>query len=159
LRAMVGNCLEQFKITMMEWLLLGVVGEAPKEGITLSHIADALDVSQPQVSALMDEVLSQRLVRQKVNKKDRRSRTVALTPKRARLVERIEAAITNHLKEWLAEIPKEQLQAYLNTIRFITESEIDKPKPQSTLTSGQDQENGRDGQNGQNNGRYKLDIH
>ena len=120
LRTIVSKQLEQFRITMMEWLLLGVVSEA-KDGITLSQIAQALDVSQPQVTALMDKVAAQKLVKQKVLRQDRRSRSVVLSTRGKYLVEDIEETITQELRGRLAEVPPEQLEAYLLTVKFIAE--------------------------------------
>lgn len=121
LRTVVSNQLERFNVTMMEWLLLGVVNEGPKDGITLSKIADVLDVSQPQVTALMDKVLAQKLAKQKILKQDRRSRSVVLTTRGKHLLEKIETSIADYIRNWLNDVPPEQLQAYWETIRYISQ--------------------------------------
>lgn len=120
-RTIVSSQLDQFKITLMEWLLLGVVKDAAKSGVTLSQIAKALDVSQPQITALMDKVASQNLVRQKVLRSDRRSRSVVLSTRGLKLVDNIEETIGAYLNEWWGNVPAEQLDAYLKTVRAISE--------------------------------------
>jgi DNA-binding MarR family transcriptional regulator len=109
---------------MMEWLLLGVVGEGPDNGMSLSDIAKRLDVSQPQVTALMTKVSKQRLVRQKVQRHDRRSRHVVLSTRGQRMLDLIEDAIATRLKEWLADVPREQLKHYIQTIEFISTRQV-----------------------------------
>lgn len=121
LRTAANRVLGEFKISMMEWLLLGVVSDGPKNGITLSHIAVELDVSQPQVTALMNRVLDQKLVRQRVHKTDRRSRTVVLTPRGMRTLDAIETAAKEYTASMLGDVPREQLDAYLLTVRQVAE--------------------------------------
>jgi DNA-binding MarR family transcriptional regulator len=124
LRSLVAGQLEALKVTMMEWLLLGVVGEGPDNGMSLSDIAKRLDVSQPQVTALMTKVSKQRLVRQKVQRHDRRSRHVVLSTRGQRMLDLIEDAIATRLKEWLADVPREQLKHYIQTIEFISTRQV-----------------------------------
>lgn len=128
LRTITNNLLAEFNITMMEWLLLGVVSEANRSGITLSDIAKRLDVSQPQVTALMDKVVTQRLVRQKVHKQDRRSRTAVLTIKGKRLLDNIETSFKEFMKTWLSEIPEDQLAAYASLVQRIANHETPETK-------------------------------
>jgi DNA-binding MarR family transcriptional regulator len=118
---LVADQLEYLKITMMEWLLLGVVGEGPDEGMSLSEIAKRLDVSQPQVTALMAKVSQQKLVKTKIQRHDRRSRHVILSARGTRMLEHTEAAIAEKMDDWLSEIPSDQLQHYVDTVRYISE--------------------------------------
>ncbi len=119
LRSIVSGILAEYEVTTMEWLLLGVIDDSPKTGITLSHIAGRLDVSQPQVTALMDKVIEQGLVRQRVHKQDRRSRTAIITIKGKRLLDRIEESVQSFMETWLSELPKEQLRTYAETVTRI----------------------------------------
>jgi hypothetical protein len=52
LRLVIARQLDQFNVTMMEWLLMGAVSSGPKDGMTMSAVAAALDVTLPQVTAL-----------------------------------------------------------------------------------------------------------
>lgn len=81
LRAAIASLLEESKITMMEWLLLGVVAAGPSKGMTMSEIAQSLNVTLPQVTALVNKLLPLKLVKQKSASTDRRSRLVSLTNK------------------------------------------------------------------------------
>ena len=119
LRLVVAKQLERFKITMMEWLLLGVVCGSSDKGLSMSNIAAALDVTLPQVTALVSNLVKHRYVKQKTQAHDRRSRHVTATTRGKVLLGDVEDHINNAMKEWLEGIPKEQLLAYFDTVRFL----------------------------------------
>jgi DNA-binding MarR family transcriptional regulator len=111
--------LDQFDITMMEWLLMEVVSGGPKEGMTMSAVAAALDVTLPQVTALTASLTKAKLLKQKVSRRDRRSRHLGCTPTGHRLLQDIEKAVNRTMDMWVADIPKTQLEAYLKTIGLL----------------------------------------
>lgn len=119
LRVVVSRQLEQFNVTMMEWLLLGVVTTGPKEGLTMSLVASSLDVTLPQVTALTASLTRGKLIKQKVSRQDRRSRRLLSTPAGKRLLDDIEQAINGAMHEWLSEIPREQLKQYFETVKLL----------------------------------------
>ena len=81
LRSKIATLLAESQITMMEWLLIGVVSAGPAKGSTMSDIAKSLHVTLPQVTALVNKLLPLKLVKQKSASGDRRSRLVSLTSK------------------------------------------------------------------------------
>lgn len=119
LRTVVAKQLESFKVTMMEWLLLGVVCNGPDKGLSMSTVAKSLDVTLPQVTALVSNLVKQRLAKQKTQSHDRRSRHVVATNRGRALLEDIEEAVTRAMKEWLNDIPREKLATYLDTVRIL----------------------------------------
>ena len=134
LRSLVGTRLEQYHLTMMEWLLLGVVCQGPPEGLSMSAVAQSLDVTLPQVTALANKLLNLKLVRQKTQSHDRRSRHVMPTGKGKTLLEDTEESISEAMREWLEPLPEEQVAQYFDTIAWLathrhpdTEAKNDKP--------------------------------
>lgn len=125
LRTLITHELEAFRIGIMEWLLLGIVAEAPEEGMSLSEIARRLDVSQPQVTALMGEVTKQKLVRQKIQRHDRRSRHVMLSSRGERLVKHAETAMSDAMQEWLRTISQKQLETYQTVIEHFSLQKVE----------------------------------
>lgn len=115
LRLAVGSCLEKQKVTMMEWLLLGVVGSGPPEGLNMSALARHLDVTMPQVTALTSHLLQQKLVKQKAAKHDRRNRFVLITGKGRSVLEDVEEDVKTHINQWLKPIPDDQLRVFMDT--------------------------------------------
>jgi len=119
LRLIVSRQLEQFNVTMMEWLLLGVAQTGPKEGLTMSAVAAALDVTLPQVTALTASLTKLKFLKQKISRQDRRSRRLISTNSGNKLLAEIEEAVNTAMQEWIADIPKDQLQTYLQTVKLL----------------------------------------
>lgn len=119
LRALVATALEQHKITMMEWLLLSVVNQGPPQGISMSAAAEALDVTLPQITALANKLLILKLVRQKTQASDRRSRHIIPTGKGQTILEDAEEIIKSNMHTWTSELPKVDYDQYLATVRWL----------------------------------------
>jgi DNA-binding MarR family transcriptional regulator len=116
LRLVVSRQLDSFELSMMEWLLLATVCDGPPTGITMTQAAGTLDVTLPQVTALMNDLVKMKLVKQKVSKTDKRSRKLLCTTQGKRLLGEIEKAIAVAMRQWLDGIPREQLYAYITTV-------------------------------------------
>ncbi len=123
LRLVVTKQLEQFKLTMMEWLLLGVVCGGPDKGLSMSSIAGTLDVTLPQVTALVANLAKQKFVKQKTQLHDRRSRHVLATKRGRVVLQGTEEAIGKALQQWLTDIPPEDLEVYLKTVRHLSDQQ------------------------------------
>lgn len=119
LRLVVSRKLEQFNVTMMEWLLMGVVQNGPKEGMTMSEVASALDVTLPQVTALTARLTKLKLLKQKVSRQDRRSRRLAVTSAGRKLLGEMEGDVDGALREWMSDIPEDKLKNYLDTLETL----------------------------------------
>lgn len=116
MRTVVSKELEAQGLTMMEWLALGVISNAPREGFSMSQVAKALDVTLPQVTALVAALLDMRLIRQKVLATDRRGRQVVSTSRGDRVLIKLEDHITMVMRGWTQDISPAQLQSYVLTI-------------------------------------------
>lgn len=125
LRLIVAKQLDQYKITMMEWLLLGSVQKSQKEGVTMSSVAARLDVTLPQVTALTTGLTKNKLVKQKISRQDRRSRRLTVTPAGNKLLLMVEEEARKILQQWVADIPPEQLAAYLKTVEILANRKLD----------------------------------
>lgn len=124
LRMVVARQLEQFNVTMMEWLLMGVVSGGPKEGMTMSAVAASLDVTLPQVTALTASLTKAKLLKQKVSRQDRRSRRLICTNAGKRLLEDIEKAVNVAMKDWLKDVPRDELDTYFKTVEKLAERKV-----------------------------------
>ena len=66
---------EYGNITVSEWLLLAIIARGPKQGLTMSALSKTLLVTRPQITALIDGLLSKRLVRQKKGEEEFKQRS------------------------------------------------------------------------------------
>jgi DNA-binding MarR family transcriptional regulator len=87
----------------------------------MSAVAAALDVTLPQVTALTASLTKAKLLKQKVSRKDRRSRKLVVTATGKKLLDEIEVAADKGMKEWLADIPEEQLNTYFETVKILAD--------------------------------------
>lgn len=123
LRTSVSKQLDELNITMMEWLLLGVVCNGSNDGVSMSSIAKSLDVTLPQVTALTNKVLQSKLVRQKTQATDRRSRHIMATAKGKTVLEESEQRVSAMFKTWVADKDQSQIQHYIDTVGMIAGQE------------------------------------
>ena len=116
MRVVINEQLEPYNITMMEWLALGVVFGGPKRGLSMTRVATTLNVTLPQVTALITSLVKWKLIKQRVLDTDRRGRQVIITLKGKRALSKIEGDISRAMREWSKDIPREQLRTYIATI-------------------------------------------
>ncbi len=133
LRLVVARQLERFNVTMMEWLLMGTVQNGPNEGMTMSAVASALDVTLPQVTALTANLTKLKLIKQKVSRQDRRSRRLVGTSTGKRQLGVIEEELEKAMRDWVGDVPKEQWQIYLKTVEVLANR---KPGENEKYSSG-----------------------
>ncbi len=119
LRLVVSRRLEQFNVTMMEWLLMGEVQTGPKEGMTMSAVAAALDVTLPQVTALTASLTKLKILKQRISRQDRRSRRLVATATGKKLLAEIEKEVNEAMRGWVADVPGDQMETYLQTVELL----------------------------------------
>ncbi|MBA3758068.1 MarR family transcriptional regulator [Candidatus Saccharibacteria bacterium] len=117
LRMVVAKELDQFGITMMQWLLLATTDKGPGSGMRMSELAEALNVTMPQITALMNDLIQLKFAKQKVNSTDRRSRRLTVTPLGKRQLQKIESAIDETMRRWLKNVPLDELASYMTTVK------------------------------------------
>lgn len=116
MRAVVSEQVDSQGLTMMQWLALGVISTAPKVGFSMSQIAVTLDVTLPQVTALVATLLKMKLVKQRILHTDRRGRQVLITPRGRRTLLKLETKVEHAMTVWTEDIPATRLKAYLLTV-------------------------------------------
>ena len=120
MRTMIVIKLEAHKLTMMEWLALGVVSAGSKQGLSMSEIAAMLDVTLPQVTALVADLLELKFVKQKILASDHRGRQVIITLKGKHVLSKLERVIAREVHDWIKQIPSGRLQAYVSTVEQLS---------------------------------------
>lgn len=120
IRLVVGRELAPFNITMMQWLLLVTVQNGASTGVRMTELAEKLDVTMPQVTALTNDLTKLKLVKQKINAKDRRSRCLVMTPAGTGVVADADKALDGALKKLFKDISTDDIKNYLQTAAKIT---------------------------------------
>lgn len=117
LRALVAEQLSGMQVTLMEWLLLGVVANGKSSGMTMSQIAGALHVTLPQVTALVNKLQPLKLIKQKAASSDRRSRIVTLTSKGQLILEDANKALDIAQDQWFDGISAEDRKTFVAVLQ------------------------------------------
>lgn len=119
LRLVVSRALEQFEVTMMEWLLMAAVAEKDAKGATMTDVATKLDVTLPQVTALAIGLTKAKLLKQKISRQDRRSRKLYCSPAALKVVEGIEKQLSETIQEFMSDIPGSHLEGYFKVLQVL----------------------------------------
>ncbi len=125
LRTFVASELEKHEITLMEWLMLSVVCNAPEAGLSMSTVARSLDVTLPQVTALANKLMAQQYIEQKIQVHDRRARHVFSTPSGKKVWQDVEQSLSKNIERWLyvdAKLSREDLEQYVRVAKLIGSS-------------------------------------
>jgi DNA-binding MarR family transcriptional regulator len=117
LRGVVAKAIEKSSLTMTEWLALAVIAAGPREGLRMGEVAQALDVTLPQVTALVANLLDKKLCKQRVFVGDRRGRQVQATLKGKRTFVALEFDVSNAIEAFSTRVDPEQLEAYIKTTK------------------------------------------
>lgn len=92
-----------------------------KDGITQKEIADQTAKDKPSVTRLLDSMEDMGIIKRKMDKKDRRSNLVHLTPKADAIREKVYAATNSALQEGFKGLTDEDVldvQRLMKTIFF-----------------------------------------
>jgi DNA-binding MarR family transcriptional regulator len=79
--------LRPFGVTMPKWRVLAVLHERPTA--TMTQLADFTTIDRTTLTRTLDQMVRDRLVQRRVDEHDRRSIRIHLTPKGARVFDRI----------------------------------------------------------------------
>lgn len=129
LRLVVSRELEPYNITMMQWLLLVTVSKGPNAGMRMTELSEQLDVTMPQITALMNDLVEQKLAKQKINSTDRRSRRLSITSAGKKRLEEIDGSVDDALNKWLLPVPENDLNGYFATLKKMADIQLASEHP------------------------------
>lgn len=103
-------------------LHLAVMGELGQNSMTMSELANTLMMTKPQLTHLVDSLVSQGIVERRPDEKDRRVINLALTEKGRALLKEMKLKVKENTKKRLASLTTEelsQMSTALETLRNI----------------------------------------
>ncbi len=121
IRSTVSQKLESQNMTLMAWLALGSIAAGPKTGMSMTEISQTLDVTLPQVTALVSDLEDRKLAKLKVMSADHRSRLATATAKGKRVLNKIEGMIQKEMYSLTKGIPPSQLREYTTVVQKFSE--------------------------------------
>lgn len=119
LRSVISKIVSAYDITMMEWLALAAVYSRQNSVMSMTQAAINLDVTLPQVTALVSTLIDQKFVKQKIQSKDHRSRSLEITLKGRRTFIKIDRAVGQALREWSVGIEPDKMTGYIDVVKVL----------------------------------------
>ncbi len=119
LRLFMSAELQEYDLTMMEWVLLGLTSSKDSEGHSTTELAEILDVGLPLITNMVDRVEKMGLVARKRDAHDKRSKRIFATSRGRVLADHIELKIREDMKEWLCNVEREDLEGYVKTMSIL----------------------------------------
>lgn len=93
LHALLGNLLQEYDLTMMQWAVLGVIYDAGEQGIQGRDIATEIDTTDAFVTRNVHELIARGMVIQASDTTDLRAKILRVNPEYVRTVELIELGL------------------------------------------------------------------
>lgn len=116
LRGFMVETLKKHDLTLTEWLMIGTVIDAGKDGARVSDLADTLGVEMPVVTNLANRAVLDGWVSRTTDPIDRRSKRIVATKVGGERACNIEGELRAETQGWLTEIDDEMLKGYLAVI-------------------------------------------
>ena len=126
IRTLISQQLKPLKLSLMQWLVLGTVVITTEESIAMGAVAQLLGISLSQVTSLSNYLLDMRMLRQKTDRTDHRSRRLQATTRGRAIHYDAESAINVALQQWLQPIPANYLVFYNRVLQTMAELKIAK---------------------------------
>ncbi len=110
--------LEPYKLSSVEWALLGLLYDAPK-GMRLNVLAHELGVEAPFVTTMISKLSKRAFVEQVIDPEDNRAKITCLTKTGKEFVNTTEAVMRKSMKPLLQGIGLSDILSYLHVLRGI----------------------------------------
>lgn len=111
--------LRQHDLTVMAWLVLGVIFDAHQAGgIRITELARRFNVKSTYITAIVNDLKQKNLVNAYIDKEDGRARLVVVTKKGVERVPVIDQELQLAMEEWFtATVSEKDLTVFLRTIQ------------------------------------------
>lgn len=130
-RTIATHRLRQYGLTLMQWILLGVVESCGNKGCTMTAASASLQVTTPQVTALSEGLLELKYISVKADKMDRRTRRMNATRKGKAILEQADREVQNDIRNWLSantELSADHMNTFFYVLDSISKTFYDKVK-------------------------------
>jgi len=116
LKSSINKALEKFELTLLEWLLLSVVNTAGNNGLSMTAVSTALNINLAQTNVLAIKLVRRRLIRQRTQKHDRRTRHLIVTAKGKFICERSKSPLKKLHRSISSEFSSDELVRFMQDL-------------------------------------------
>lgn len=116
LRSFMVETLKKYDLTLTEWLMIGSVIDAGKEGARVSDLAETLGVEMPVITNLVNRAVQDGWVTRVTDSIDRRSKRISATRLGGEKACNIEGELRSETKGWLSNVDEDMVTGYLAVV-------------------------------------------
>jgi DNA-binding MarR family transcriptional regulator len=116
--------LKPYGLSKVQWLLIGAVLDAGKDGIRLTDLSKTLDTTISFITVAVNLLVAKGILSRTDSESDSRSKLVTVNESFMDSCEEIEGTLREALrKELYANITRDELKTYMKVLYLITESD------------------------------------
>jgi DNA-binding MarR family transcriptional regulator len=122
LQKLCDDILQPFGITKMQWLIIGTVRDAGKDGMRISDLANKLNATIPYLTTSINLLEARSILLRKDNNEDSRSKLVSVNPRYVKKCHEIEATLRDGLRQSIySQIDPKEFGIYLKVMYQLLE--------------------------------------
>lgn len=107
----------------MQWLIIGTVLDAGKQGIRITELAETLGTTLPYLTTTINTLESKRILTRRENLHDSRSKLIVVSPTFAKQCREIEHMLWQCLKNTVyAKVDPDDLRTYMKVLVQINQA-------------------------------------
>lgn len=117
LKHMKNHILEPYDMTMMQWLVLGLIIDSGDNGIRTTRLAEQLDTTQAFITNTVNALETKKMIRRERDSQDSRAHCVVFNQEKNELVIQIEEKMRKELRNTIyKKVTPEELRIYMNVL-------------------------------------------
>lgn len=124
IRTFMIETLKDYNLTLTEWLMIGVVVDAGREGVRISDLAENLGVEMPVITNLVKRAEASGWVTHAVDKNDKRAKRIYSTTSSRQKACNIEGELQRATGAWLKDLDASKLEGYMTTVGTLAVKEL-----------------------------------
>lgn len=121
LRNFMAVTLDDYGLTITEWLVIGLAIDAGQKGVKISCVARELGVEIPVVTNLVNRAATTKWVTKVADDKDKRAKRIVMTKQGLEEACKIEGELKNRTAKWLDDIDKDTLKGYYTVVAALSD--------------------------------------
>ncbi len=111
------NILSPYDITKMQWLIIGTILDAGRQGVKITDLAETLATTLPYLTNTINLLESKGMLERRADPKDERMKRVQVTPQFKKQCSVIEQTMRSRLRTAIyADVAPEEFRVYLNVL-------------------------------------------
>jgi DNA-binding MarR family transcriptional regulator len=119
IQTMVSSLLARFHLNTTQWIMLGLVNEAPT-GLRVTDMAKVLQVEMPLITTTAHSLIASGLMHSQAHIRDKRAKMLTLTPKGEEYLGRVESFLSANMQKLEEGVDPSDMKLYFKMLQKIS---------------------------------------